>query len=130
MEKQTFDPWEWGKGSNSVQAVEIKNPEGTLYCSGQVAINSEGQPSTADMRSQFIQIIENLEHLIAFSGYHTNGIVRLNIFTTSTTAFFSTCVDLYQAFISKNGIQQATTLVEVKGLYANLSVELEATVVK
>jgi 2-iminobutanoate/2-iminopropanoate deaminase len=130
MEKKTFDPWEWGKGSNSVQAVEIKNPEGTLYCSGQVAISSEGQPSTADMRAQFLQIIENLEHLISVSGYESSGIVRLNIFTTSTTEFFTTCVDIYQEFIAKNSIQQATTLVEVKGLYANLSIELEATVIK
>jgi len=29
----------------------------------------------------------------------------------------------------KNGIQQATTLLEVKGLFATLTVELEATVV-
>lgn len=114
MEKQTFDPWEWGKRSNSVQAVEIKKSEGTLYCSGQIAIDSEGQPSTSDMRSQFIQILENLEHLITFSGYQCNGIVRLNVFTTSTNDFFTTCVDIYQEFITKNGIQQATTLVEVK----------------
>jgi 2-iminobutanoate/2-iminopropanoate deaminase len=130
MEKQKFDQWEWGKYSNSVQAVEIKNPEGTLYCSGQVAINAEGQPSTGDMRAQFLQIIENLEHLISVSGYETSGIVRLNIFTTSTTDFFTTCVDLYQEFITKHGIKQATTLLEVKGLYANLSIELEATVIK
>jgi 2-iminobutanoate/2-iminopropanoate deaminase len=130
MQKRTIDPWIWGKSTNSVQAVEIKQPEGTLYCSGQVAIDANGQPSTADMRAQFQLILQNLEHLISESGYDCSGIVRLNIFTTSTQEFFTTCVDLYQGWVAEHRLQQATTLVEVKGLYANLTVEVEATVVK
>lgn len=130
MQKQTFDPWVWGERTNSVQAVEIKQPEGTLYCSGQVAMDENGQPSTGDMRTQLIQTIQNLEQLIGESGYECNGIVRLNVFTTSTMEFFTTCSDVYQDFIVKHGIKQATTLIEVKGLFATLTVELEATVVK
>ena len=130
MEKQTFDPWKWGERTNSVQAVEIKNPEGTLYCSGQVAIDANGQPSSSNMRGQLIQTIQNLEQLISESGYECKGIVRLNIFTTSTVDFFTTCTDVYHDFIAKYGIKQATTLIEVKGLFASLTVELEATVVK
>jgi 2-iminobutanoate/2-iminopropanoate deaminase len=130
MQKQTFDPWKWGEATNSVQAVEIKQPAGTLYCSGQVAIDANGQPSNGDMRTQLIQTIQNLEQLISESGYECNGIVRLNVFTTSTMEFFTTCGDVYQDFIVKHGIKQATTLIEVKGLFATLTVELEATVVK
>jgi len=130
MEKQTIDPWKWGEKTNSVQAVEIKKAEGTLYCSGQVAIDENGQPSSADMRSQLIQTIQNLEHLISESGYECNGIVRLNIYTTSVMEFFTACGDVYQDWIAKHGIKQATTLLEIKGLYATLTVELEATVVK
>lgn len=130
MEKRTVDPWKWGEFTNSVQAVEIKQPESTLYCSGQVAIDAEGQPSAADMRSQLIQTIQNLEQLIGEAGYECKGIVRLNIFTTSTTEFFTTCSDVYQAWIAKQGIKQATSLIEVKGLFATLTIELEATVVK
>ncbi|RDC62424.1 RidA family protein [Adhaeribacter pallidiroseus] len=130
MEKRTIDPWQWGERTNSVQAVEIKNPVGTLYCSGQVAIDANGQPSTGDMRAQLLQTIQNLEQLISEAGYACSGIVRLNVFTTSTTEFFTTCVDVYQAFTAKHGIRQATTLIEVQGLFAGLTVELEATVVK
>jgi hypothetical protein len=39
-------------------------------------------------------------------------------------------MDVYTAFLGKHGIKQATTLLEVKGLFATLTVELEATVVK
>jgi 2-iminobutanoate/2-iminopropanoate deaminase len=130
VQKQTFDPWAWGKNTNSVQAVEVKNPLGTLYCSGQVALDSNGVPSTANMRGQLIQTIQNLEQLIKVSGYECGGIVRLNVYTTSTNDFFATCMDVYVPFIQKYGIKQATSLIEVKGLFATLTVELEATVVK
>lgn len=130
MQKATFDPWTWGKNTNSVQAVEVKQPNGTLYCSGQVAIDANGVPSNADMRSQLIQTIANLEQLITESGYECKDIVRLNVYTTNTNEFFTTCMDVYVPFIIKHGIQQATTLLEVKGLFATLTIELEATVVK
>jgi enamine deaminase RidA (YjgF/YER057c/UK114 family) len=130
MQKTTFDPWAWGKNTNSVQAVEVKQAEGTLYCSGQAAIDANGVPSAADMRSQLIQTIANLEQLITESGYELKNIVRLNVYTTNTNEFFTTCMDVYVPFLMKYGIQQATTLLEVKGLFATLTVELEATLVK
>jgi enamine deaminase RidA (YjgF/YER057c/UK114 family) len=130
MQKTTIDPWAWGERTNSVQAVEVKNAEGTLYCSGQAAIDANGVPASSDMRSQLVQTIQNLELLIGESGYECKNIVRLNVYTTSTTEFFTTCTDVYMAFLVKHGIKQATTLLEVKGLFATLTVELEATVVK
>ncbi len=130
MEKRTIDPWKWGEQTNSAQAVEVKNVAGTLYCSGQVAIDQNGVPSDADMRSQLIQTIHNLEKLIHEAGYKCKNMVRLNIFTTSTQEFFTTCMDVYVPFLQKHGIKQATSLIEVQGLFATLTVELEATVVK
>ncbi|WP_107040406.1 RidA family protein [Brumimicrobium mesophilum] len=130
MEKRIINPWEWGKNTNSAQAVEVKQVEGTLYCSGQVAIDANGVPSSEDMRSQLIQTIANLEQLINESNYDCKNIVRLNIYTTSTQDFFSTCMDVYVPFLQKYAIEQSTTLLEVKGLFATLTVELEATVVK
>ena len=130
MEKRTIDPWKWGEQTNSVQAVEVKNASGTLYCSGQVAIDEHGIPSNADMRTQLIQTIQNLETLINESGYEMKNIVRLNVYTTSVQDFFTSCMDIYVPFINKHNIKQAATLLEVKGLFATLSVELEATLVK
>ncbi|OON69083.1 RidA family protein [Hymenobacter sp. CRA2] len=130
MEKRTVDPWKWGEQTNSVQAVEIKQPAGTLYCSGLVAIDAAGQPSTADMRSQLQQTFQNLEQLIGQAGYECQGIVRLNVYTTSVVEFFTSCTDIYQAWLTRHGVKQATTLLEVQGLFAGLTVELEATVVK
>lgn len=130
MEKNTTDPWEWGKYTNSVQAVEIKQPAGTLYCSGQVAVDANGQPVVADMNTQLELILRNLEQLIGEAGYEPGGIVRLNVYTTSTQDFFAGCIQTYQAWIAKHGIRQATTMLEVKALFGGLTIELEATVVK
>lgn len=130
MEKVTFDPWAWGVHTNSVQAVEVKQVQGTLYCSGQAAIDANGMPSAADMRTQLQQTISNLEQLIKESGYECKNIVRLNVYTTSVGDFFAGCVDVYKGFLAKHGIKQATSMIEVKGLYATLTVELEATVVR
>jgi 2-iminobutanoate/2-iminopropanoate deaminase len=130
MKTQTFDPWSWGENTHSVQAVEVIRPEGTLYCSGQAAIDANGVPGTGSMREQLIQTIKNLEELIGKSGYACSGIVRLNVYTTSTQEFFTTCMDVYVPFLQQYGIRQATSLLEVKGLFATLTVELEATVVR
>lgn len=52
MEKRTINPWTWQKGRSYHQAVEVKNTEGTLYVSGQTAIDDEGVSSNADMKTQ------------------------------------------------------------------------------
>ena len=94
MEKRIVDPWIWGQFTNSAQAVEVRQPTSTLYCSGQVALDAEGRPSTGDMRSQLQQTIENLEHLVREAGYKCSDIVRLNVYTTSVEEFFQTCMEV------------------------------------
>ncbi len=129
MEKQFINPWQWQNSRSYVQAVEVKHPERILYCSGQAAVNADGESSTGDMKTQLIQAIQNLEQVIREAGYECQGIVRLNIYTTSSAELFS-CFDVFQDWIGKHGIRQASTLLEVKGLFETLKIELEATVVK
>jgi 2-iminobutanoate/2-iminopropanoate deaminase len=129
MEKRIINPWQWQDQRSYVQAVEVRQTEGTLYVSGQTAINADGQSSTGDMKSQLIQTIQNLEKVISEADYESKNIVRLNIYTTSSAEFF-TCFDIFQEWVAKHGIKQTTTLFEVKALFETLKVELEATVVK
>lgn len=129
MEKKVINPWQWQDNRSYVQAVEVKKTEGTLYISGQTAINADGQVSASDMKSQLIQTIQNLEQVIREAGYEIKNIVRLNIYTTSSAELFA-CFEIFQDWIATHGIQQTTTLLEVKALFETLKVELEATVVK
>jgi len=129
MKKQITNPWKWQDDRSYVQAVEVTKPEGTLYVSGQTAIDANGLSSTGDMKSQLIESIENLEKVILEAGYECKNIVRLNIYTTSSAELFS-CFDVFQNWINRHAIKQASTLLEVQGLFETLKVELEATVVK
>jgi enamine deaminase RidA (YjgF/YER057c/UK114 family) len=129
MEKRVINPWQWQDERSYVQAVEVKNATSTLYCAGQAAVHADGQSSTADMKTQLLLAIQNLEQVITEAGYECKNIVRLNILTTSSAEFF-TCFDILQDWIAKHGIKQASTFYEVKVLFETLKVELEATAVK
>ena len=129
LQKRIINPWQWQDERNYVQAVEVTQVTGTLYVSGQTAISAEGESSTADMRTQLIEAIQNLEQVVSEAGYDCKNIVRLNVLTTSSAELFA-CFDVFQAWTAKHGMQQATTLFEVKSLFETLTVELEATVVK
>lgn len=129
MEKQVTNPWQWQDQRSYVQAVEVKQVQGTLYVSGQTAIDANGQSSTADMKTQLTEAIKNLEQVISEAGYESKNIVRLNIYTTSTADLWPQ-FPILQDWIAKHGIRQATTLLEVKSLFETLTIELEATVVK
>lgn len=129
MEKRIINPWEWQNERSYVQAVEVKNPQGTLYVSGQTAISADGISSNEDMESQLKLAIKNLEQVITEAGYECSGIVRLNIYTTATHELWPH-FSIIQDWAAKHNIKQATTLIEVKSLFETLKVELEATVVK
>ncbi len=129
MEKRTINPWKWQDERSYSQAVEVKNVESTLYCSGQAAIDPDGTSSTQDMKSQLEQAIANLEEVISAAGFECDGIVRLNIYTTSTEELWPH-FPILQEWIARHQIQQAVTMLEVNGLFETLKVELEATVVK
>ena len=129
MEKRIINPWQWQDQRSYVQAVEVKNVESTLYVSGQTAISADGISSNEDMKSQLIQAIQNLEQVITEAGFECNGIVRLNIYTTSTAELWPNFA-IFQEWVAKHDIKTAVTMLEVTSLFETLKVELEATVVK
>jgi len=129
MEIRNINPWKWQDERSYSQAVEVKQAQSTLYVSGQTAINEDGISSNADMKSQLILAIQNLEQVITEAGYELKNIVKLNIYTTATAELWPN-FPILQEWIAKHNIKQATTLLEVKSLFETLKVELEATVVK
>lgn len=129
MEKRIVNPWQWQDERSYVQAVEVKGVTVTLYVSGQAAVFPDGQSSTADMKTQLIQAIQNLEQVISEAGYECRNIVRLTIYSTSSAELWPH-FPIVQEWIAKYDIKQALTFLEVKSLFETLTVELEATVVK
>jgi 2-iminobutanoate/2-iminopropanoate deaminase len=130
MIKRIINPWTWQDELSYVQAVEVKETEGTLYCAGQAAVHADGTSSNADMRTQLGLAIQNLETVIREAGYECHNIVRLTIYTISCDEFIKNCFDVFRNFVAKHGMKQAVTLLQVVALSETLNVELEATVVK
>ena len=130
MKKTVINPWTWQEQLSYVQAVEVTETKGTLYCAGQAAVHADGTSSNADMRTQLELAIQNLETVISEAGYECGNIVRLTIYTTSSDEFIKNCFDLFQNFVAKHGMKQAVTLLQVVALNETLNVELEATVVR
>lgn len=81
------------------------------------------------MNSQLQKAISNLEEVITFAGYACEGIVRLNLYTTSMKELWPH-FHVLQEWISHHNIKTALTAMEVTVLFETLKVELEATVVK
>jgi enamine deaminase RidA (YjgF/YER057c/UK114 family) len=129
MEKRIINPWKWQDERGYAQAVEVKQVEGTLYCAGQAAVEADGRSSTADMKTQLLLALQNLEQVISEAGYECSGIVRLNLYTTSSAELFSH-FDILRDWVARHNVRQALTMLEVKSLFETLTVELEATVVK
>ncbi|MDR6736689.1 RidA family protein [Sphingobacterium sp. 2149] len=129
MEKRVINPWQWQDARDYVQAVEVKNARSTLYISGQTAIDDDGISSDADMRTQILMALENLEKVIFQSQFEIKNIVRLNVYTTEQEELFKN-FDVLQLWIKKHQLQQATTVMEVNKLFETLKIEFEATVVK
>lgn len=129
MEKRVINPWQWQYARDYVQAVEVKNARSTLYVSGQTAIDDDGISSDADMRTQILMALENLEKVIFQSQFEIKNIVRLNVYTTEQEELFKN-FDVLQLWIKKHQLQQATTVMEVNKLFETLKIEFEATVVK
>jgi len=129
MEIINSSPWKWQNDRSYSQAVEVKNVQSTLYVSGQAAIDANGVSSAEDMESQIKQALQNVEHVVTEAGFECSGIVRLNIFTTSTAELWPH-FNIFQDWIAKHNIKQATSMIEVVSLFETLMIEFEATVVK
>jgi len=129
MEIINSNPWKWQNERSYSQAVEVKNVQSTLYVSGQAAIDANGVSSAEDMESQIKQALQNVEQVVTEAGFECSGIVRLNIFTTSTAELWPHFT-IIQDWIANHNIKQATSMIEVVSLFETLKVEFEATVVK
>ncbi|SOD99200.1 RidA family protein [Spirosoma fluviale] len=130
MKKTVFNPWTWQEQLSYVQAVEVTETTGTLYCAGQAAVHADGTSSDADMRTQLALAIQNLETVISDAGYECGNIVKLTIYSTSTDEFINKCFDIFREFVAKHDMKQAVTLLQVVALNDTLTIELDATVVR
>lgn len=111
------------------QAVEI--PLGhhkMIILSGQIPLNKQGELVGADVKTQTIQIFENIKDILETCNASLNDMVKLGVFISdiSQIAGYKEARDQY----INSSKPPASTLVEVKGLFrSDVIIEIEVTAV-
>jgi 2-iminobutanoate/2-iminopropanoate deaminase len=107
------------------QAVEAK---GTLYISGQIAINpSTGKLVEGRIREQTMQVLTNMGNILREAGYDYKDVVKTTCLL-SDIADFKEMNEAYSTFYADHKPARATFA--VKGLPMNALIEIDAIAVK
>lgn len=111
------------------QAVEIPlGHQKMIILSGQIPLNKQGELVGHDVKTQTIQIFENIKDILETCNASLNDIVKFGIFISdiSQIAGYREARD---QFINLDN-PPASTLVEVKGLFrSDVIIEIEVTAV-
>jgi len=108
--------------------VEVTGPNRTIYISGQIAFDQDGQVVGAgDMKAQAEQVFKNLETALTSAGAKFSDVVKMNSYITDMSKVQA--VRDVRARYFKDATP-ASTFVEVKGLVRpELLLEIEVIAV-
>jgi enamine deaminase RidA (YjgF/YER057c/UK114 family) len=124
-----INPWSWSIKLGFDQAQLIEGHRRLLVCSGQDAVDADGNPQhPGDMAAQLELALDNLEAVLAAADMTLANVVRLNAYTTDVDEYLEHSASLDNRFGRSEG-RFATSLLGVAQLPAQLLVMLEATAV-
>src|SRR5207244_1688341 len=125
-----INPVSWSLKLGFDQAELIQGHRRELVCSGQDAVDAEGQPRhPGDMGAQLEMSLDNLEAILAAADMTFANVVRLNVYTTDVDELFKHWATIPGRFPSSDA-GFATSVLGVARLAApQLLVLLEATAV-
>jgi enamine deaminase RidA (YjgF/YER057c/UK114 family) len=127
MERLPINPSSWSTKLGFDQAQLIDGHKRLLVCSGQDAVDADGNPQhPGDMAAQLGLALDNLEAVLAAADMTLANIVRLNMYTTDVDELFKNNAMIMDRFESS---RYATSVLGVAQLPAKLLVMLEATAV-
>src|ERR687897_2450879 len=126
MNRTPINPSSWSIKLGFDQAQLIEGHRRQLVCSGQDAVDADGNPQhPGDMAAQLELAVDNLEAILAAADMTLANIIRLNAYTTDMDALLKHFPSLTARFGSS---RFATSLLGVTQLPApQLLVMLEAT---
>lgn len=127
MKRMSINPWSSSIDLGFDQAQLIEGHQRQLVCSGQDAVDADGNPQHPDdMAAQLGLALDNLEAVLAAADMTLANIVRLNVYTTDLDELLKHWTRLTDRFDSRF----ATSVLGVTQLPApQLLVMLEATAV-
>ena len=128
--RKAINPWSWSIDLGFDQAQLIEGHRRQLVCSGQDAVDADGNPQhPGDMAAQLELSLDNLEAVLAAADMTLANIARLTVYTTDFDELLKHWARLRDRFGNSDG-GFASTLLGVTRLPApGLLVMLEATAV-
>ena len=130
MKRTPVNPVSWSLRLGFDQAELIEGHKRLLVCSGQDAVDADGNSQHPDdMGAQLEMSIDNVEAVLAAADMTLANVVRLNVYTTDFEELVKHWTSLVGRF-GNSGRGFATTLLGVTRLFTpELLVLLEATAV-
>jgi enamine deaminase RidA (YjgF/YER057c/UK114 family) len=127
VNRTSINPSPWSVNLGFDQAQLIEGHRRLLVCSGQDAVDGDGNPQhPGDMAAQLELALDNLEAIVAAAGMTLANVVRLNAYTTDVDQLFT----LFPRITDRFGDSRyATSVLGVAHLPAQFLVMLEATAV-
>jgi len=128
MKRTPVNPWSWSLNVGYNQAESIEGANRQLVCSGQTAVDTEGNPQHAeDMRSQIALALDNLEAVLSAADMGVANITRLSIYTTDVDEAMKHFDVLGARFGPVNASPPMTLLGVTRLALPTLMFEIEAT---
>ena len=99
-----------------------------LWISGQVALNKSGNlVGAGDLRTQAVQVLENIKDILADSNAAMDDIVKVTVYVTDIRAF-NDIADIRERYFPKDG--PSSVICEVSALaWPEFMIEIEAVAV-
>jgi enamine deaminase RidA (YjgF/YER057c/UK114 family) len=130
MERRSINPVPWSLKLGFDQAVLIEGHQRQLVCSGQDAVDADGNPQhPGDMAAQLESSLDNLEAVLAAADMSLANVVRLNVYTTEFDELVKHWRSLAGRFGNSDGRFAASLLGVARLFTPELLVMLEATAV-
>jgi enamine deaminase RidA (YjgF/YER057c/UK114 family) len=127
-QRTPINPHTWTIALGFDQAQLIEGHQRLLVCSGQDAVDADGNPQhPGDMAAQLELALDNLEAIVAAADMTLANIVRLNVYTTDVDELINQHFPRITARFGNS--RYATTILGVTHLPAQFLVMLEATAV-
>jgi enamine deaminase RidA (YjgF/YER057c/UK114 family) len=127
VERTSINPVSWSLKLGFDQAELIEGHQRQLVCSGQDAVDADGNPQhPGDMAAQLELSLDNLEAVLGAADMTLANIVRLNVYTTDLDEYLKHFASVNDRF---GDSRYATSVLGVAQLPAQLLVMLEATAV-
>ncbi len=129
-ETKAINPWKWQDQFGFSQAIEIREGQRIVYCSGQTSVDASGAPMhVRDMAKQVSQALDNLETVLKEAGLTLANVVRLNYYTTDMAAFLN-AGPVFGPRLAAAGCKPSSTLLGVASLFhPDIMIEIEATAI-